>query len=85
MLVEMELQRIENQLHLVREEIALDSSPEGLSSSIDRVNNALGETQNWINSHSDFLRKLSGPPINDHDLDADTEIAVPPPSNQELE
>ncbi|MBU1108319.1 MAG: hypothetical protein KKB51_16720 [Candidatus Riflebacteria bacterium] len=85
MLVEMELQRIENQLHLVREEIALDSSPEGLSSSIDRVNNALGETQDWINSHSDFLRKLSGPPINDQDLESDSEAVVPPPSNQEFE
>jgi len=83
-LVELELQRIENQLHQVREEIALDGSPEGLSSSIDRVNNALGETQDWINNHSDFLRKLSGPPIDNADFELDSEPVVPPP-NQELE
>lgn len=85
MLVEMELQRIENQLHLVREEIALDGSPEGLSSSIDRVNNALGETQDWINNHSDFLRKLSGPPIDESDFSLETEPVMPPPSQQEHE
>jgi len=85
MLVEMELQRIENQLHLVREGIALDSSPEGLTSNIDRINNTLGETQDWINNNSDFLRKLSGPPIDNLDLEMDSEPVVPPPSNRESE
>jgi len=83
-LVELELQRIENQLHQVREEIALDGSPEGLSSSIDRVNSALGETQDWINNHSDFLRKLSGPPIGSEDFEIDSETVIPP-SNREVE
>lgn len=82
MLVEMELQRIESQLHLVREEIALDSSPEGLSANIDRINSTLGETENWINTHSDFLRKLSGPPIDNDDLDVEIEPAPPPPSRE---
>ncbi len=83
MLVEMELQRIESQLHLVREEMALDSSPEGLSANIDRINSTLGETENWINTHSDFLRKLSGPPIDNDDLDV--EIPSPPPPSREFE
>lgn len=74
MLVEMELQRIENQVNFVREGIALDSSPEGLSSNIDMINNTLGETQDWINTHGDFLRKLSGPEIGDDPLmDIDTD------------
>ncbi|NCB37204.1 MAG: hypothetical protein EOM80_00410 [Erysipelotrichia bacterium] len=77
MLVEMELQRIESQLQLVREEIALDSSPEGLSSNIDKINNTLGETQDWINTHSDFLRKLSGPPLETSDFVATSEPVVP--------
>ncbi len=84
MLVEMELQRIESQLHLVREEIALDSSPEGLTANIDRINSALGETQDWINNHSDFLRKLSGPPIDNADLEYESEPVIPPP-NREFE
>jgi hypothetical protein len=63
MLVELELQRIENQVNFVREGIAFDSSPEGLSSNIDMITDTLGETQDWINSHGDFLRKLSGPAI----------------------
>lgn len=84
MLVEMELQRIESQLHLVREEIALDSSPEGLSSNIDRINSTLGETEDWINNHSDFLRKLSGPPIDDDDLELDA-VANQPPQPREFE
>lgn len=78
MLVEMELQRIESQLQLVREEIALDSSPEGLSANIDKINSTLGETQDWINSHSDFLRKLSGPPIESADFEIDSEPVIPP-------
>jgi hypothetical protein len=81
MLVEMELQRIESQLALVREEIALDSSPEGLSSNIDRINTTLGETQDWLNTHSDFLRKLSGPPIDGYD-EVETEEPLPPPRRE---
>lgn len=84
MLVEMELQRIENQLKMVREGIPLDSSPEGLSSNIDQINNYLGETQAWINSNSDFLRKLSGPPIGEPENDTDSE-PVSPPAGRETE
>ncbi|GAB4279024.1 MAG: hypothetical protein Kow0029_22650 [Candidatus Rifleibacteriota bacterium] len=86
MLVEMELQRIESQLALVREEIALDSSPEGLSSNIDRINATLGETQNWLETHSDFLRKLSGPPLHDYEFDSvDPANFASPPPQRELE
>lgn len=63
-LVEMELNRIENQLQLIREEIALDRSPEALSSNIDRINSTLGETEAWIETHSDFLSRL-GPTQSD--------------------
>ena len=76
-LVEMELQRIENQIDLVREEIAIDSSPEGLSSNIDVINNTLGETEDWMNTHSDFLKKLSGPDI-DMEINEDAFNLQPP-------
>ncbi len=81
-IVEMELQRIENQLKMVREGIPLDSSPEGLSANIDQINNYLGETQDWINSNSDFLRKLSGPPIGEPEYENENEPVVPPPGRE---
>lgn len=59
-LVEMELNRIENQVQLIREEIALDRSPEALSAGIDRINSTLGETEAWVSTHSDFLNRLGG-------------------------
>ncbi|HNW33697.1 MAG TPA: hypothetical protein PKM25_02115 [Candidatus Ozemobacteraceae bacterium] len=59
-LVEMELNRIENQVQLIREEIALDRSPEALSAGIDRINSTLGETEQWVNMHSEFLNRLGG-------------------------
>lgn len=59
-LVEMELNRIENQVQLIREEIALDRSPEALSAGIDRINSTLGETEAWVNTHSEFLTRLGG-------------------------
>ncbi|HNS09002.1 MAG TPA: hypothetical protein PLK58_04500 [Candidatus Rifleibacterium sp.] len=82
MLVEMELQRIESQLQMVREGIALDSSPEAFSANIDHINNTLGETQNWINTHTDFLRKLSGPPIDEPVFESDSEPVIPPPTRE---
>ncbi len=81
-IVEMELQRIENQLKMVREGIPLDSSPEGLSANIDQINNYLGETQDWINSNSVFLRKLSGPPIGEPEYENESEPVVPPPGRE---
>ena len=64
-LVELELQRIENQVSLFRESLALDSSPESLSANIDIVNSNLTETQNWINKNGEFLRKLNAPVFSD--------------------
>lgn len=64
-LVEMELNRIENQVQLIREEIALDRSPEALSAGIDRIAATLGETEQFMSSHSEFLGRLSGPAVED--------------------
>jgi hypothetical protein len=59
-LIDLELSRIENQVELVREEIALDRSPEGLTANIDRINSTLDETNQWMNTHSDFFSRLGG-------------------------
>jgi len=68
--VEMELNRIENQVQLIREEIAINRTPEAISSSIDRINTTLGETEEWMKTHSDFFSRISG--------DTETIVSGPP-------
>lgn len=74
-LVEMELNRIENQVQLIREEIALNRSPEAISAGIDRINSTLGETEAWVNTHSDFLNRIGG---NDQLLPGEEPAYIPP-------
>ncbi len=74
-LVEMELNRIENQVQLIREEIALNRTPEAISAGIDRINSTLGETEAWVNTHSDFLNRIGG---GDQLLPVDEPAYVPP-------
>ena len=74
-LVEMELNRIENQVQLIREEIALNRSPEAISAGIDRINSTLGETEAWVNTHSDFLNRIGG---NDQLLPGEEPGYIPP-------
>jgi len=69
-LVEMELNRIENQAQLIREEIALDRSPEAITAGIDRINSTLGETEQWMDKHSEFFSKLSDTPAEEEPLPA---------------
>ncbi len=57
--IEMELNRIENQVQLVREEMALNRTPESITSSIDRINSTLGETEQWMDTHSEFFNRMS--------------------------
>jgi len=59
-LVEMELNRIENQVQLIREETALNRTPEALSAGIDRISLTLGETEQWVDSHAEFLNRIGG-------------------------
>jgi len=80
-LVEMELNRIENQLQLIREEIALDRSPETLSTGIDRINATLGETEQWMDTHSEFFNRLDQSEI---DTSIPTVASIPmPPQEKE--
>lgn len=90
-LVEMELNRIENQVQLIREEIALNRTPEAISAGIDRINSTLGETEAWVNTHSDFLNRIGSsdqllpgeepsylPPLQEP-APAEEETQAPPP------
>ncbi|MBF0408239.1 MAG: hypothetical protein HQM10_12850 [Candidatus Riflebacteria bacterium] len=57
-IIELELDRIENQVQLIREQIAMNRTPEGLSSSIDRIGTTMAETEAWMNSNASFLNTL---------------------------
>ncbi len=67
-LVEMELNRIENQVQLIREEIALDRSPDAITAGIDRINATLGETEQWMDTHSEFFSRISDPAVEEGPL-----------------
>lgn len=58
-ILEAELQRIEQQAELLREEAAISRSPEALSAKIDSVTGSLAETSSWMRQHEDILSELS--------------------------
>jgi hypothetical protein len=58
-ILEAELQRIEQQVELLREEAAISRSPEALSAKIDSVTGSLAETNSWMHQHEDILSELS--------------------------
>lgn len=58
-ILQAELQRIEQQVELLREEAAISRSPEALSAKIDSVTGSLAETNSWMRQHEDILSELS--------------------------
>ena len=64
-LVELELQRVENQVTFFREELAVDTSPEFITERLNSINDSLMETQNWVNKNGEFLRRLNAPVFSD--------------------
>ena len=57
--IEAELQRIERQVQLIREETAVSGKPELLSQRLDAVTSSMGETNRWMDRHSDFFNSLA--------------------------
>ena len=53
--VDAELERIEQQVRLLREESAVSGSPEVLSARLDAVSSSLTETSRWMDEHADLL------------------------------
>jgi hypothetical protein len=79
--VDAELERIEQQVRLIREESAVSGGPEMLSARLDAVSSTLTETSRWMDSNADIFSSLES----DDDLAAslptlpETPTADPPP------
>lgn len=56
--VDAELERIEQQVRLIREESAVSGGPEMLSSRLDAVSSTLTETSRWMDQHADLFSSL---------------------------
>jgi hypothetical protein len=59
-IIDAELERIERQVELIREEAALSNRPEVLSDRLDSVSVTLNETNRWMEQHSEIFGGLSG-------------------------
>jgi hypothetical protein len=57
--IDAELERIEQQVRLVREESAVSGSPEALSARLDSVSSTLSETSRWMDQHAELFTELS--------------------------
>ena len=58
--IDAELERIEQQVRLVREESAVSGSPEALSARLDSVSATLSETSHWMDQHSELFSEMAG-------------------------
>jgi hypothetical protein len=58
--IEAELDRIEQQVELVREESAVSGKPENLSLRLDAVTSTMSDTTRWMDEHAEFFDSLSG-------------------------
>jgi hypothetical protein len=54
--VDAELERIEQQVRLLREESAVSGGPEMLSARLDAVSSTLTETSRWMDQHADLFQ-----------------------------
>ena len=63
--IDAELERIEHQVRLVREESAVSRSPEALSTRLDSVSATLSETSRWMDQHSDLLSDMTSMDLDD--------------------
>lgn len=54
-LVDSEMERIEKQVELIREDTAMGREPIGLTSRIDQVVTTLGETSEWMRKNADLI------------------------------
>jgi hypothetical protein len=84
--IDAELERIEQQVRLVREESAVSGSPEMLSARLDAVSTTLSETSRWMDQHAELFSEMANtdfdatlPPLPRAAAQADTARVPPPP------
>ena len=53
------MERIEQQVELIREESAVSGSPQFLSARLDAVTSTMTETSHWMDEHADFFGSLA--------------------------
>jgi len=67
--IDAELERIERQVKLIREESAVSGGPEFLSAKLDAVSTTLNETSKWMDQHAEFLTTLAGDDLDGESAD----------------
>lgn len=91
--VDAELERIEHQVRLLREESAVSGGPEVLSSRLDAISSSLTETSRWMDKHADLFGSeetsdaLSGslPTLPSTPLEEPPPVPPPPPRRRQHE
>ncbi len=58
-IIDAELDRIEHQVELMREETAVSAQPEQLSDRLDAISSSMNETARWLDEHADFFDSLN--------------------------
>jgi hypothetical protein len=76
-LIDAELERIEQQVRLVREESAVSGGPEMLSGRLDAVSSSLRETSRWMDQHADLFSDLASSEIDSPALPRLPELPAP--------
>ncbi len=87
--IDAELQRIERQVRLIREETAVSGGPEVLSARLDAVSQTLAETSRWMEQNAEIFGTLAGdelgeggpllPRLGEPRIPAEPEPSPPPP------
>jgi len=77
--IEAEMERIEQQVELIREEAAVSGKPEDLSMRLDAVTSTMSETSRWMDEHASFFDSLTGDP----GFNPVTELPNMPPALEE--
>ncbi len=81
--IDAELERIEQQVRLIREETAVAGGPEVLSDRLDAVTSTMAETSRWMDQHAELFGTLASDDADVATLprlpDAPAQPAPPPP------